>query len=301
MAAIVNLLSRPIVLIWVCYFCLIEIISWFTASGPLCIFDQSGGETEGQQDNQEDCPTFHVGLVRLAAGVVGLIDRYHDVVTAAATVIIGIFTFTLWRATSNLWESSDRQIRLARDDFNATHRPWIPIIKTTLNFGVRWAQGNAILGIDVFCKNTGNSPARRVSLAAAIFPYLVNDDIPKEMTKIQAAHRTAATRDLIEHTCFPGMPDELRLSRAFVILASTIADLKDFLGDPATEMVPVIVGAVEYYFSFGEPTPHYTPFVYHLWRTDKEGNTRETIKLDGSNVEADDLILVPLINAGDPT
>ena len=59
-------------------------------------------------------------------------------------------------------------------------------------------------------------------------------------------------------------------------------------------MIPVIVGSIEYYFSFGEPTPHYTPFVYHVWRSDSQGVARNAIQLDGRNVGDRDMILVPL-------
>jgi hypothetical protein len=214
-------------------------------------------------------------------------------VLAAATIGMGI-------ATIGLYISGRDQIRLARDDFNATHRPWIPITKATLYFGVNWAQGNALTGLNITCKNTGNSPAQRVSLAAAIFPFLANEDIPAELIKLQEAHHTSTPRALIEHTLFPGT-GELELPRVFLIPETEIANLKNYYGDRATEMVPVIVGSIEYYFSFGEQMPHYTPFVFHLWLTDTEGVARKAIQLDGRNVEARDMILVPLINAGEST
>jgi hypothetical protein len=154
----------------------------------------------------------------------------------------------------------------------------------------------------VFCKNTGNSPAQRISLAVRIFPSLANEAVAQETAKLQKSFpQSTASRELIEHTLFPEMSGELALSTALMIPETSIAALKDYFGDPATEMVPVILGFIEYYFSFGERVPHYTPFVYHLWRTDAEGKARITFKLDGSNVEANEMILVPLINAGDPT
>lgn len=221
-------------------------------------------------------------------------------ITAIATGFIAWFTWTLKRSTDRLWKTSDDQIRLARDDFNATHRPWIPITDAKLNFGLVWSKGNAIISISISCKNTGSSPARRVSLAAGIFPFLVNEDIPKEMATLQAGHRSDVARDLIEHTLFPGMPDEV-LPRALVISESTLAALKDGFGEPATEMVPVIIGSIEYYFSFGDPVPHYTPFVFHVWMAETVGVAQKPIQLNGRNVSAKEMILVPLINAGDPT
>jgi hypothetical protein len=44
-----------------------------------------------------------------------------------AIVLMAIFTAGLWRSTSKLWKASESQIGLARDSFNATHRPRIVV------------------------------------------------------------------------------------------------------------------------------------------------------------------------------
>lgn len=44
------------------------------------------------------------------------IDRRHDLVTAAATLVIAFFTFTLWRATDKLWRAGERQMDLIRQN-----------------------------------------------------------------------------------------------------------------------------------------------------------------------------------------
>jgi hypothetical protein len=233
--------------------------------------------------------------------IIGFFDSHGEAVAAFFTIVLATFTGRLWYSTEKLWGVTNKSVDLARDDFNATHRPWIPITETKFASGFSWVQGNAVIVISIGCTNSGNSPARRVSLAARIFPFLVNDDIPKEIASLQAEHRSdAIRRDIIEHTLFPGRGG-LALSRALVIPESELTNLKDGLGEPATEMVPVILGSIEYYFSFGEPIPHYTPFVYHLWGTDALGEARITIKLDRKSVDKNELILVPLINAGDPT
>lgn len=248
----------------------------------------------------KECAEHYLGPF-ISLWIIGVLDAHNGLVTAVATIFVAGFTWTLWLTSRNQGILAQKSIDLARDDFNATHRPWIPITKTNLTVGLKWASGTAIVGLDVFCKNTGNSPAQRISLAADIFPFLLNDDIPGEMAKLQKAHCTSAARGLIEHTLFPDMRDELCISRVLVIPDSKIASLKDGDGAPATEMVPVILGSIEYYFPFGEREPHYTPFVYHLWRTDTEGDARKTFRLDGTNVEAKEMILVDLIRAGDPT
>jgi hypothetical protein len=218
------------------------------------------------------------------------------------TSVLAFATIGLGIATVGLYAAGEKQFRLARDDFNATHRPWLPITNATTSFGLRWAKGNAIIGFSVFCRNTGSSPAQRISLAARIFPFLANEAVAQEIAKLQKAFPPkTASRELNEHTLFPDTSGEMSLGTVLIIPEDIIAGLKDYLGDPVTEMVPVILGFIKYHFSFGEEVPHYTPFVYHLWRTDASGDARITLKLDGSSVEAKEMILVRLLNAGDPT
>src|SRR5260221_14213213 len=47
--------------------------------------------------------------------------------TAVATIAIAAFTWTLKQSTDKLWETSKRQIKLARDEFLSTHRPKIRV------------------------------------------------------------------------------------------------------------------------------------------------------------------------------
>lgn len=51
------------------------------------------------------------------------VTPYSEAITAAATGVIAIYTFTLWRATKRLWESGEQQIELVRSEFHSTHRP----------------------------------------------------------------------------------------------------------------------------------------------------------------------------------
>ncbi len=41
----------------------------------------------------------------------------------AAIALMAIFTASVWWSTRRLWKAGERQIRLAREEFNATHRP----------------------------------------------------------------------------------------------------------------------------------------------------------------------------------
>jgi hypothetical protein len=262
----------------------------------------SGETTKSKKDEADEAIAFYTLWLMAFTGILA----FATIGLGGATVLLYAtgekqFKFAI---RSGIRQSREMKasIDLARDDFNATHRPWVPITSAAVHSGFNWVNGTAIVGFSVCCKNTGNSPAQRVSLASRIFPFLVNEEIPQEIAKLQASHPLpGALPQLIEHTLFPDIDGELRLSTALAIPAGEFASLKDRFGGPATEMVPVILGSIEYYFSFGEQTPHYTPFVYHLWRTDAEGAARITFKLDGSNVQVSEMLLQPLISAGDPT
>jgi hypothetical protein len=51
----------------------------------------------------------------------------HDDLLTFSTVLIAVFTASLWWSTRRLWKAGERQIRLARDEFNATHRPRVSV------------------------------------------------------------------------------------------------------------------------------------------------------------------------------
>ena len=53
------------------------------------------------------------------------IDENNNTITALATVVIAAFTGTLWYATTAQGRLTRSSIDLARDEFNATHRPEI--------------------------------------------------------------------------------------------------------------------------------------------------------------------------------
>jgi hypothetical protein len=275
-----------------------SVLSSLATCHPITNQASSGANPQKQQE----CTALAGPILLSLIAIVDFMDKHGEAIAGAFTIVLAIFTGRLWSSTEKLWSVTNKSVDLARDDFNATHRPWIPLTNAELSFGVRWAKKNAIIGINVFCRNTGDSPARRVSLAVGIFPSLTNEEVPKKMDEVLAAHRSdIERRQFIEYTVFPGEREDLRLSQTMMIPESEIADLKDYFGEPAEEMLPVIVGAIEYYFSFGESVPHYTPFVYHVWLKETEGVAQRNVQLDGKDVQARDMILVPLINAGDPT
>jgi hypothetical protein len=66
------------------------------------------------QTNYEECATYHITLIALWQ--IGKFLNYISApLTTFATVAIGVFTYTLKKATDRLWEAGERQRKLSED------------------------------------------------------------------------------------------------------------------------------------------------------------------------------------------
>lgn len=73
---------------------------------------------------QKDCAAYHISTVILWH--IGEILNYYGVaITAVATGVIGLFTYTLYKTTAVQARLTRDSIDLARQEFIATHRPKI--------------------------------------------------------------------------------------------------------------------------------------------------------------------------------
>jgi hypothetical protein len=86
------------------------------------------------QFDRETCAPLHEGIKRALAFFSEHLS--HDNITAAATVCIAIFTYTLWRSTHAMWLVTNQSLRVANMEFASTHRPRITLrrIKPILPF-----------------------------------------------------------------------------------------------------------------------------------------------------------------------
>lgn len=76
------------------------------------------------ENNQRDSLAV-IGMNLRCSG--DFIDKHNGGVTALATLLIAAFTFTLWWASAGQYDLLEKQIKLAGDEFNATHRPKIRV------------------------------------------------------------------------------------------------------------------------------------------------------------------------------
>lgn len=112
--------------------------------------------TKNEYTGQKECATYHIVFVSLWY-LAKFFDDHAGAIAALATVFIGFFTFTLYKATDQLKSISERQIQALTD----LERPWIFIQQTHLER--REDDGGPIIPnyfwISFVCKNVGRAPA----------------------------------------------------------------------------------------------------------------------------------------------
>lgn len=78
--------------------------------------------TPNEYTHAKECAPHHLGPF-IILWVIAIADSHNGLVTALATVFVAGFTWTLWRTGRRQGDLAQKSIDLARDEFNATHRP----------------------------------------------------------------------------------------------------------------------------------------------------------------------------------
>jgi len=78
----------------------------------------------------------------------------NGAITAIATIFVALFTLTLWIVT-------DRAVRLARDEFNASHRPHVRI--RAVGFSADQTSGEQF-AVKFSCINVGDTPCEIINV-----------------------------------------------------------------------------------------------------------------------------------------
>jgi len=110
--------------VWVLLILGISLAFWFVVgsqSFQSCIY-----QTENNQASQtaQESKTYIPVVIGNYAGCLGqFLDAHEGALTALSTLLIAIFTLTLWLSTSRMAQLTDETIRLAREEFISTHRP----------------------------------------------------------------------------------------------------------------------------------------------------------------------------------
>jgi hypothetical protein len=111
-----------------CISLVFAIIAWcitYSPSYQKCIGNHANydGGNESSDFNQAVTSGSRAGIIPVFLLCEGaFIDENNGTITAIATFSIAVFTWTLWRATKRLWESSDKQIGIAQEAATAALR-----------------------------------------------------------------------------------------------------------------------------------------------------------------------------------
>jgi hypothetical protein len=96
------------------------------------------------------------------------IDENNGTLTALATIAIAGFTLTLWRTTNQQAKLTTDAIKLARDEFNATHRPKIRIKHVWLKSDI-WQGKEMIVGIVIVNSGIGTARIGQCNIATIVW------------------------------------------------------------------------------------------------------------------------------------
>lgn len=113
-----------------------------------------------QYTHAKECGQYQLAPFVLLRGM-GLVDAHNGLVTALATVFVAGFTLTLWLTSKEQGRLTLAQIALARDEFNATHRPRLRVRHVDF-------QGDRSvltpLSVNVMLANVGDEVANVISI-----------------------------------------------------------------------------------------------------------------------------------------
>lgn len=135
-------------------------------TGEICKYNQ--------YKDEEKCATHHVVKVLIfEAGK--FLDDISVAVTAGATIAVAAFTWTLWRSTDKMWKLGGYQLQLARDEFNATHRPRMRIKFVRL---VEPIEAGKPIMVQLVSVNYGDTNATVVHWGLITHPVVVGRHFP---------------------------------------------------------------------------------------------------------------------------
>ena len=167
-------LSSLMTLVWLIYFSFAELSSLGPSKASACILISEEAKTENYSGDYS-CAPMHEAIFRLLRGIWD--NASHDNVIAFGTILIGVFTYVLYRSTNKLWEAGEKQFRLARAEFLSTHRPKIRIKHVWL-MNEFWYDHP--LRVKIVCVNHGTTDARLIDYGVDFLPLRKGAMFPPE-------------------------------------------------------------------------------------------------------------------------
>jgi len=151
-------------LLWTVYFGFLELTSLGRTSEVFPCLIVSQEQTSHDQSGYQSCAPVHETIFRLLKFVWS--NATHDNIIAFGTVMIALFTLTLWWSNRRLWNASDSALRHAEKTAQRQLRAYVHIddvVMSEMNSGY-----DAI--IQVIVKNYGQTPARCITNTCQCLP-----------------------------------------------------------------------------------------------------------------------------------
>jgi hypothetical protein len=237
-------------------------------------------------------------------------------ISAMSAVFLMLFTAALVVATVLLYKSGERSVTAtgkvaaaARDSAEASgkvaaaakesadvaiiaQRPWVSVKATIGPRGFYFNVNGANLDVIFFLKNTGNTPAVTVRIEGGPRIDVQINDRMTELEKIcTKAKSSFPNPKMVGYTIFPG--ETLPVSTTYTFASK--ADVDRITTAQHGIILPIVLGCVDYFLTFGEPAHHQSRFVYNVGN--EQGAMAPIRPADGDKA-ANALSLVPWLEAG---
>jgi hypothetical protein len=200
----------------------------------------------------------------------------------------------IWIGTNDAYRQrqvTQGQLKVMRDNFTATERPWISIdtIPPAISSPLRFDNGNISLALRFVLRNSGRTPAIYVSpnVTAILSTTLSIHQIVSMLREYCENNRIAKfspteTGILVppgRRVIYP-RDSNVTINRDYIDLAKTR------IGERYA-IIPYIGGCINYQFTFGERVRHQAGFIYQLIGPETQ------IFLDAGEIPAEKLQLIP--------
>src|SRR3990170_5373269 len=269
-------------------------IGWTSPSLKQCL--QEAYYNNPQQPLQEYVTNLYGSFVGYRLCLGDVVHANGNGIIAIFTVILGIATWFLWRATRDLVQEAkttgshhlaiaktavDAAIesnQLTRKMFISSERPWVVVDHVQAKSALVFDEIGVHLDFDITLKNAGKSPARNVTVEAKLYPMspLLPDPAGEQNAFVPSTQDSktylSRSRMVLHHG-----QDETLQRHVFI----PRPDLERATSYEHTEfIVPLIIGSVRYEF-IADNEFYYTHFMYNVFR-EPEGYRIGINPLDGS-------------------
>jgi len=151
--------------------------------------------------------------------------------------------------------------RLAEETLEATQRPWVSIKPGIGPRGLYFDVNGANLDLVFSLKNSGPTPAVSVRIEGAPRIDVGSNDRINALEKVCTEAKAQAEHPrMAAHTIFPGETLDMNITYTFANKEQVALAAERMHGF----ILPVVIGCVDYFFTFGERRHHQTRFVYDL-------------------------------------